>query len=148
MLALDPLLPMAFLAVGAWLASLAKNEVSIADSLWPLFILLAATTYAIAAPQTGPRTVVVVTLVAIWALRLAAHITWRSWGEPEDHRYKAMRARNEPLLPLEKPGAGVWLAGHAGLGGFLVRACRHHQSAAVALDRHPRRLHNCFRRHV
>ena len=96
MLALDPLLPMAFLAVGAWLASLAKNDVSIADSLWPLFILLAATTYAIAAPQAGPRTVVVVTLVASWALRLAAHITWRSWGEPEDRRYKAMRARNEP----------------------------------------------------
>jgi len=96
MLALDPLLPMAFLAVGAWLASLAKNDVSIADSLWPLFILLATTTYAIAAPQTGPRAVVVVTLVAIWALRLAAHITWRSWGEPEDRRYKAMRARNEP----------------------------------------------------
>jgi steroid 5-alpha reductase family enzyme len=104
MLALDPLLPMAFLAVGAWLASLAKNDVSIADSLWPLFILLAATTYAIAAPQTGPRAVVVVTLVAIWALRLAAHITWRSWGEPEDRRYKAMRARNEPYFRWKSLG--------------------------------------------
>jgi len=96
MLALDPLLPMALLAIGAWLASLIKNDVSIADSLWPLFILLAAATYAIAAPQTGPRAAVVVSLVAVWALRLAAHITWRSWGEPEDRRYKAMRARNEP----------------------------------------------------
>jgi len=96
MLALDSLLPMALLAVGAWLASLLKNDVSIADSLWPLFILLAAVTYAIAAPQTGPRAVVVVSLVAVWALRLAAHITWRSWGEPEDRRYKAMRVRNEP----------------------------------------------------
>jgi steroid 5-alpha reductase family enzyme len=104
MLGLDPLLPMAFLAVGAWLASLAKNDVSIADSLWPLFILLAATTYAIAAPQTGPRAVVVVTLVAIWALRLAAHITWRSWGEPEDRRYKAMRARNEPYFRWKSLG--------------------------------------------
>ena len=104
MLALDPLLPMAFLAVGAWLASLAKNDVSIADSLWPLFILLAATTYAIAAPQAGPRTLVVVTLVAILALRLAAHITWRSWGEPEDRRYKAMRARNEPYFRWKSLG--------------------------------------------
>jgi len=96
MLVLHALLPVALLAVGAWLASLIKNDVSIADSLWPLFILLAAASYAIAAPHTGPRTVVVLSLIAVWALRLAAHITWRSWGEPEDRRYKAMRARNEP----------------------------------------------------
>lgn len=96
MLALHALLPMALLAVVAWLASLARNDVSIADSLWPLFILMAAATYTIAAPQTGPRAVVAVSLIAIWALRLAAHITWRSWGEPEDRRYQAMRARNEP----------------------------------------------------
>jgi steroid 5-alpha reductase family enzyme len=104
MLALDSLLPMALLAVGAWLASLLKNDVSIADSLWPLLILLAATTYAIAAPQTGPRTVVVLVLVSIWALRLAAHITWRSWGEPEDRRYKAMRARNAPYFRWKSLG--------------------------------------------
>ncbi len=96
MLALHALLPIAVLAVGAWLASLIKNDVSIADSLWPLFILLAAATHFIAAPQTGPRAVVVVFLVAVWALRLSAHITWRSWGEPEDRRYKAMRDRNGP----------------------------------------------------
>jgi steroid 5-alpha reductase family enzyme len=39
---------------------------------------------------------VVIALIAVWALRLAAHITWRSWGEPEDRRYNTMRARNEP----------------------------------------------------
>ncbi len=96
MLVLHALLPVALLAVGAWLASLIKNDVSIADSLWPLFILLAAATYLIAAPQTGPRAVVVVSLVAASALCLAAHITWRSWGEPKDRRYQAMRARNAP----------------------------------------------------
>jgi len=95
-LSLYALLPMALLALGGWLASLIKNDVSIADSLWPLFILLAAASYAIAVPQTGPRTLVVVALVAFWAVRLAAHITWRSWGEPEDRRYQAMRARNDP----------------------------------------------------
>jgi len=29
-------------------------------------------------------------------VRLAAHITWRHWGEPEDRRYQAIRARNQP----------------------------------------------------
>jgi len=36
----------------------------------PLFILLAAVTYAIAAPQTGPRAVVVVSLVAYLGIAL------------------------------------------------------------------------------
>ena len=101
MLALHSLMPMALLAVGVWLVSMVRNDVSIADSLWPLFILLASASYAIAAPQTGPRALAVIVLTAAWALRLAAHITWRSWGEPEDRRYQAMRARNEPHFHLK-----------------------------------------------
>lgn len=96
MLAPHSLLPMACLAVGAWLVSPIKNDVSIADSLGPLFILRASLTYATAAPRTSPHASAVVSLIAVWALRLAAHITWRSWGEPEDRRFTAMRARNEP----------------------------------------------------
>lgn len=94
--ALQALLLMFVLAFGAWLVSLRVNDVSIVDSVWPLLILTGAATYALASSQTGPRTLVVVTLVAMWAVRLAAHITWRHWGEPEDRRYQAIRARNEP----------------------------------------------------
>jgi len=96
MIALQALLLMVPLAFGAWLLSLRKNDVSIVDSFWPLLILTGAATYALALPQTGPRTLVVLALVALWAVRLAAHITWRHWGEPEDRRYQAIRARNEP----------------------------------------------------
>jgi len=94
--ALQALLLMALLAFGTWLVSLRKNDVSIVDSIWPLLILTGALTYTWASPQTGPRALVVVTLVALWAVRLAAHITWRHWREPEDRRYQAIRARNEP----------------------------------------------------
>jgi len=94
--ALQALLWMVVLAFGAWLLSLRKNDVSIVDSFWPLLILTGAATYTLASPQVGPRATVLVTLVALWALRLAAHITWRHWGEPEDRRYQAIRARNEP----------------------------------------------------
>ncbi len=95
-LALQALLPMAALALVAWLVSLRMNDASIVDSVWPLFILTAAATYALTAPQPGPRTLVVVGLVALWAVRLSAHITWRHWRQPEDRRYQAIRARNEP----------------------------------------------------
>lgn len=96
MIALQALLMMCLLAFGTWLASLRKNDVSIVDSVWSLLILTGALTYALASAQPGPRAALVVALVALWAARLAAHITWRSWGEPEDRRYQAIRARNQP----------------------------------------------------
>ncbi len=96
MIALQALLIMFLLAFGTWLVSLRKNDVSIVDSVWSLLILTGAVSYALASAQASPRAAIVVTLVALWAVRLAAHITWRSWGEPEDRRYQAIRARNEP----------------------------------------------------
>lgn len=94
--AFQALLWIATLAFSAWLMSLRKNDVSIVDSFWPLLILTGAATYTLVSPQTGPRAPVLLTLVALWALRLAVHITWRHWQQPEDRRYQAMRARNEP----------------------------------------------------
>lgn len=83
-------------AFGGWLASLVKNDVSIVDSLWSLFFLLAACIYAGVAPATGPRATLMLVLTGIWALRLSIHLTWRNWGETEDRRYQAIRARNQP----------------------------------------------------
>ncbi len=36
-------------------------------------------------------TLLVLLLVCVWALRLFTYITWRNWGDEEDHRYQAMR---------------------------------------------------------
>lgn len=90
---------MLMLALATWLASLAKHDVSIVDSVWSALILLGAVVYVVALPAHdlhGPRGVVILVLVALWAIRLAAYITWRNWGEPEDRRYQAIRARNQP----------------------------------------------------
>ncbi len=95
-IALQALLWISLLAFVAWLVSLRQKDVSIVDSFWPLLILAGAATYALFAPQPGPRALIVLALVALWAVRLAAHITWRHWGEPEDRRYQAIRARNQP----------------------------------------------------
>lgn len=84
------------LAAGTWLVSLAKRDVSIVDSVWSMLILLAAVVYAALLPQAGERRWWVIALTALWALRLAAYITWRNWGEPEDRRYQDIRARNQP----------------------------------------------------
>jgi steroid 5-alpha reductase family enzyme len=90
------LLVIAIAAFATWGVSLLKRDVSIVDSLWPLLFLAAAATYRATMPEPGPRASLVLVLVGLWALRLAAHLTWRNWGEPEDRRYQAIRRQNEP----------------------------------------------------
>jgi steroid 5-alpha reductase family enzyme len=60
-----------------------------------------ALVYAGNVPSAGPRTAVIIALVALWTLRLSGYITWRGWGEPEDHRYQTIRRRNEPNFALK-----------------------------------------------
>jgi len=81
--------------IAGWLVSLLRKDVSIVDSMWSLMFLIAAVIY-MTLGETGPRATLIVTLVAIWALRLAGHITWRNWGEGEDYRYQKIRANNSP----------------------------------------------------
>ena len=94
--ALLGLIALMALAFCTWLVSVAKHDVSIVDSVWSALILLGAAVYAAALPETGPRTLGVIVLATLWAIRLAAYITWRNWGEPEDRRYQEIRARNQP----------------------------------------------------
>lgn len=84
------------LAVLGWLSSLALRNVNLVDSLWPLFFLAAALTYAGLQSEPAPRTALILALVAVWALRLATHLTLRNWGQPEDRRYQAIRANHSP----------------------------------------------------
>ena len=84
------------LAVLGWAASVAKGDAGLVDSLWSLFFLLGALVYAANTNVGEPRAAVLLVLVTLWALRLAGYLTWRNWGEPEDRRYQAIRARNEP----------------------------------------------------
>ena len=88
----------AMLALGllTWVVSFFKADVSIVDSVWSLLIFSGGVVYAAALPAAGPRAFLVLGLAALWALRLAVYITWRNRGEPEDHRYQAIRARNQP----------------------------------------------------
>ena len=57
---------------------------------------MSAVAYTLCLAETGPRTALLLVLVGAWAIRLFANITWRNWGEAEDRRYQATRAKNEP----------------------------------------------------
>jgi steroid 5-alpha reductase family enzyme len=85
----------AFAAAG-WLVSLPIRNVSIVDAMWSLMFLLAAGAYAWGQESLSPRALLVLAMVAIWALRLAVYIAWRNRGHGEDFRYQQIRARNQP----------------------------------------------------
>ena len=88
-------------ALATWVLSVFKRNVSIVDSVWSLMFILEACAYALGAPAASIRAVLVAVLVSIWGLRLALHITWRNWGQDEDRRYQAIRARNAPGFALK-----------------------------------------------
>lgn len=94
----------------AWLAHLPLRDASIVDPLWGPAFFVVAGAYAGLTEGSGARRLLVLVLVGVWALRLGGYLTWRKWGEPEDHRYAAMRerwgARRFPWLSL---GIVFWL---------------------------------------
>jgi steroid 5-alpha reductase family enzyme len=88
-------------ALCTWLASLSRRNVGIVDSLWPLLFALAAYTYTFEASRVGARSLLMVSLVTLWSLRLSIYITWRNWGHGEDRRYQVIRARNQPNFAVK-----------------------------------------------
>jgi steroid 5-alpha reductase family enzyme len=82
-----------------WMLSLVLRNASIVDSFWaPGFVILAAVGPFLAGTPTW-RDLLVLAIVAIWAVRLAAHVTIRNWGKGEDWRYKKWR---------DEAGAKFW----------------------------------------
>jgi len=97
------------LAVAVWLASIALRKVSIVDTFWSWLVFGPALVYAVRlepaadatagavnSPGLGLRATGILLLAGAWALRLSLYVAWRNWGHPEDRRYQAIRARNEP----------------------------------------------------
>jgi len=84
------------LALLAWAVATARSNAGLVDIFWALFFLAAAAVYAVPAEAIDGRALLVLALVALWSLRLAGYLAARNWGAPEDHRYRAIRARNEP----------------------------------------------------
>ena len=87
-------------AVAGWYWSYRQHNVNIVDSLWPLLFLLAGVVYALAVEAPGPRTGLLLALLAVWSLRLCVYLSWRNWGETEDKRYAEMREHHGERFPM------------------------------------------------
>lgn len=83
-----------------WIFSVLHRNVTIVDSLWGLgFVLVAATTFWMGSGFSG-RSLLILILTSAWGLRLCVYLTWRNWGQAEDHRYGVWR---------KKSGSSFWM---------------------------------------
>ena len=89
------LLACVVLAAFVWLLSLPLRDVSIVDIAWGGLVVVPGLAAAALLPH-GPRTIPVLAIALAWAARLSLYIAWRHRGQPEDPRYQAIRARNQP----------------------------------------------------
>ena len=121
-------LPVLFLmAVGMWLFSLFRDDVSVVDYSWSLMMLSAASVYAFHSNVMSPVSFALLLMVAIWAVRLAGFLIKRGRNRPEDRRYRLMRKNNSPNFPLKSlclvfmaQGFLVWIISASFVPGFLA----------------------------
>ena len=92
------------IAVGAWLVSLLIEDASIVDYFWSLMLLGSAATYAYPMGfENSLSTVnlVLLTMVAVWALRLSAFLVLRGRNRGEERRYQEIRKRLSPNFAVK-----------------------------------------------
>lgn len=79
------------LMISLWLISIFIKNVSIVDLFWGFGFVLTAGFYFLRTDGFEPRKIILLTLAAIWGLRLSVYLAWRNLGKGEDFRYKQFR---------------------------------------------------------
>ena len=95
------LFPMLIAALICWMISYVKKDVSIVDSLWSIFFIIASSYAYMQLEEPSLRAMIVMLLVTIWGIRLSLYITIRHWGHAEDHRYQEIRSNNSPYFKFK-----------------------------------------------
>lgn len=75
-----------------WVWSVFRRDVSIVDPFWSIASLLAVVA-SVAQSGVTPGKLLLLGVVALWALRLWGWLSWRAIGKGEDARYTAFRVR-------------------------------------------------------
>jgi steroid 5-alpha reductase family enzyme len=74
-----------------WLVSIILKNVSIVDLFWGMGFVLTCGYYFISTEGFETRKILLMTITAIWGLRLSGYLAWRNIGKGEDFRYRQFR---------------------------------------------------------
>ncbi len=90
---ISALLGIVFLMAILWLISIILHNASIVDLFWGFGFVIIASIYFLLTDGFASRKVIIMSLVAIWGLRLTIFLSWRNFGKPEDFRYQEFRKK-------------------------------------------------------
>ena len=76
-----------------WIVSVFLKNVSIVDIFWGFGFVVAAAFYFLKSEGNEPRKILVLSIAAIWGLRLTLYLAWRNYGKGEDYRYREFRRK-------------------------------------------------------
>lgn len=79
-----------------WIWSVIIKNVSIIDLFWGFGFVVVNTFYVLQSGDLNTRKILILTLVAIWGLRLTIYLAWRNIGKGEDFRYQEFRKNYGP----------------------------------------------------
>lgn len=88
---IQALLVIMILMTTLWIISVVIRNVSIVDLFWGFGFVLTAVFYFLNTDGFDLRKYILLTLVAIWGLRLSVYLAWRNLGKGEDFRYRQFR---------------------------------------------------------
>lgn len=74
-----------------WVVSVVMKNASIVDLFWGFGFVVTSLVYFLSTEGFETRKLLLMTLVAIWGLRLSIYLTWRNAGKGEDFRYQKFR---------------------------------------------------------
>jgi len=76
-----------------WIISIFIKNVSIVDIFWGAGFVVTAVFYFLMAGGNAHRNIILLSLVAIWGIRLSVYLAWRNIGKGEDFRYREFRRK-------------------------------------------------------
>jgi len=76
-----------------WLISVMIRNASIVDIFWGFGFVVATLFYFLNTGEANFRKIIILTLVAIWGLRLSGYLAFRNIGKGEDYRYRDFRKK-------------------------------------------------------
>jgi steroid 5-alpha reductase family enzyme len=74
-----------------WLISVIIKNASIVDIFWGFGFVVISVFYFLNTDGNNLRKIIILSLTAIWGLRLSSYIAWRNLGKGEDYRYRNFR---------------------------------------------------------
>ena len=74
-----------------WVISIFIKNVSIVDAFWGVGFAVAGLLYYLMSDGETTRSLIVLILISLWALRLFIYLSTRNWGKGEDFRYQKFR---------------------------------------------------------